>query len=1312
MPPNKKKIPKAAAKKKEPKLVPDVENAEPDLHASAQDAEVNLDSSAVPILDSSACASPDHNSARNTQQYDLANDLEEVAVVLPVETGTDAHDIPQPEEKPADDIVSESTRSSPVKEAEGSSRLLSQTQRRVTQLVRFEHVDENADSVDNIIKTSTMVTHVRTEEHTINELLRDVCVKPYGVLGLQQTWDGHEVKNAERPSPTDIFLDPVGLHLCGGSDFEKTTVSELLHGQTCLDKDGYETRSPPEGATLHQYEKSHSVYMGRVDFRHWKGSKMEATQHLSLMYYAALDEFIKAFGVLPNLSTLRLTPLAGGVLAGPFADDHADMTWAALRAAITSLTGEQTAILRVAEVDMCIFEEEEFRYYMQAFEKVTAFVVTERELVYADAHFRMHSAAFIPHSKTFVTVKEACPVKLLENHIGGEGLFHYFELLSLYMKLCVMAIILTVPYLFGNFSGDSMEAIMLMAGGFTTRGTLANMGTLEDNRRVWEIDLRLCTLIVSSLDACGALFIYLVNWWLKKMFIPQMKAGHRRSEAFAIYVDNLPRRLKDDDQKQYEHNLRRHFENLLRASIPVDGPGTVERKLKVVRVGDNGEQELGPRRRGLLCCPRRNTGRDEKGRHVGVLNGIEEGVAEIQWRRLLGEEKPRPPQDHDPSLLLDHVQLKALEELGSAYSERDPKLPVIQQVCLIRDYNQKLAKTMEEFRNLTVKREHEKDAVKRRKLEKKLTTIELAENDEQRDVIGAFITFTYRKDRDFIMNEFRLSRTFFRFLQNPRMMFDGCHFRVSEAPRPSDIFWDNLDFPPRERFKRKGVRLLTCLLLLLACVAFVGMAQAEGRKALKNVQEACMVHGMNSTKCKCVQIGILNVYNDQPPGAHAMCKETLDDQMYARGLKTGAVALASVVNSVMNQIIYMMGYYWKPTSLTALNDSIFDMTALLQIINPVTIIVAVSLKVGLPPLPGIFAEYFPFGNGDYHGLEQRWYVDVGDALLISFLINCISIPLGGLLQPLMQCIEIKLCKRRKRTRTELLELFTPSEFQYATRSAQTASVVFQCTVLAAALPALWIALFVYLALSYWIDSYVLLHYSRKPPDYDCHIARENSDLVRWAVLGHTVFGILVFGHSEVAWSYGFSFTSWTLSSDTDVLGLERVSTWPQVVVGVIIMLHLLFTVIRFLLRVFFSPTMVTLAHMLRNWRKKRTIPWCIAIVGRFLGCIRALMLDMIAALVGARFVLRKGEDDVTVSPFPELLKKGIVQRYDISEHPNYSFLKGNKINDSTAERAKVIKHKVKRMALLKIKAAALIHAERMKKGSARLAQGDVVLDTE
>lgn len=91
--------------------------------------------------------------------------------------------------------------------------------------------------------------------------------------------------------------------------------------------------------------------------------------------------------------------------------------------------------------------------------------------------------------------------------------------------------------------------------------------------------------------------------------------------------------------------------------------------------------------------------------------------------------------------------------------------------------------------------------------------------DDERPIVRAFAILKTIQFKEKLEFEYRYNQySIFRCCEPERLRFKGAKINVLQAPEPSDLFWENLDFPYWQRVARKVVVMLVTLILLLVCI--------------------------------------------------------------------------------------------------------------------------------------------------------------------------------------------------------------------------------------------------------------------------------------------------------------------------------------------------------------------------------------------------------------------------------------------------------------------------------------------------------------
>uniref|UniRef100_A0A7S3B3J4 Macro domain-containing protein n=1 Tax=Haptolina ericina TaxID=156174 RepID=A0A7S3B3J4_9EUKA len=220
---------------------------------------------------------------------------------------------------------------------------------------------------------------------SVSALFENVVLKPFGVLGTQLTLAHGVVQQAPPPMSSEAFIDPAGLHYiqahgpAGAGGASGAIYSHIgISGDASfpqLVRDGVQAAGD---ACLHAYSvggvEHYVIHTVGPDLRVGDPTWKQAVRVLSRAYYNVLSEFhrerAKRDASAPQLTTLRLLPISGGIFAGAYQDQIAPLTMAALANGYRMLgAAEQKQLLGEAiQLHLCIFLEKE----MSAFEAALA----------------------------------------------------------------------------------------------------------------------------------------------------------------------------------------------------------------------------------------------------------------------------------------------------------------------------------------------------------------------------------------------------------------------------------------------------------------------------------------------------------------------------------------------------------------------------------------------------------------------------------------------------------------------------------------------------------------------------------------------------------------------------------------------------------------------------------------------------------------------------------------------------------------------------------------------------------------------------
>ena len=200
-----------------------------------------------------------------------------------------------------------------------------------------------------------------------------LAVRPFGVLGSRLMADGAVKKVAAGPAPGLPIVDPAGLHHirngpggaggAAGQIYRWLGISEDVEFPAPV----REAIQAPLQAKMHFYGLKACLHVAGPNFGNRTACSREAAiAELTEAYSAMLREFGRS-----RMGGLRMLPISGGIFAGPFAPELPVLTRIALRGAFDALPRDLQHAVSVARLDMCIFMEDDYDAYVEAFEDET-----------------------------------------------------------------------------------------------------------------------------------------------------------------------------------------------------------------------------------------------------------------------------------------------------------------------------------------------------------------------------------------------------------------------------------------------------------------------------------------------------------------------------------------------------------------------------------------------------------------------------------------------------------------------------------------------------------------------------------------------------------------------------------------------------------------------------------------------------------------------------------------------------------------------------------------------------------------------------
>lgn len=184
-------------------------------------------------------------------------------------------------------------------------------------------------------------------------------------------------------------------------------------------------------------------------------------------------------------------------------------------------------------------------------------------------------------------------------------------------------------------------------------------------------------------------------------------------------------------------------------------------------------------------------------------------------------------------------------------------------------------------------------------------------------------------------------------------------------------------------------------------------------------------------------------------------------------------------------------------------------------------------------------DWFPFirllkiGQGDFEDFRPTWFTAVGASICITVGTCIVSLPVPTLLVAfIVNPIVIRISSVGLLTQETLNSVYQLPEWHLSLKLAQCLTVIFVVIMYAGGMPALYLVGFIYCIVTYWVEKWVLLKGSSKPPKYSHRPIARGLYLIPVAVFFHVVLTLWMYGNQNLFPSeWSMIIASWEATVD-------------------------------------------------------------------------------------------------------------------------------------------------------------------------------------
>mmetsp|Transcript_6817 Transcript_6817/g.14782 ORF Transcript_6817/g.14782 Transcript_6817/m.14782 type:complete len:695 (-) Transcript_6817:1682-3766(-) len=440
----------------------------------------------------------------------------------------------------------------------------------------------------------------------------------------------------------------------------------------------------------------------------------------------------------------------------------------------------------------------------------------------------------------------------------------------------------------------------------------------------------------------------------------------------------------------------------------------------------------------------------------------------------------------------------------------------------------------------TMKKENRGQRKRLKKLmrEREDLTLLVRQKDEKRSrvvsqdqkAIQAFVTF--ETEAGFVAAMTKYSLSWFRtaWCCYPEMLkFKGAKLIIEQAPEPSTIIWENLEYSSKGRFFRKCLTTSVAFLAILFSVLLTFLARDFQSKVIVNASMPCpagffeqdqayqlelVTNNLDLSHCYCSTLGATEQWNIN------QCHDHLVTTGKATATSYGAGFIVVFMNTSFTWLMDHAGAFEKHQSLDHMETSNMVRVFLLKFINTGCLVLLYGQK-WLQNLVGISFD-------DATDFNVEWYATGGTSLMIVMFMNVFAPHGGSFVKYLRQRAKIRRLERNLTedketkdsqkvwyTQEELNDFYRGPSFRLHYRYSQVLVTIYVCWMYAISMPLMPLFGAVSCYVSYWVDKFLFCNFYRTPPMYSDDMGKRCTTLLGYLIFLHLGMSLWIMGGEEI-----------------------------------------------------------------------------------------------------------------------------------------------------------------------------------------------------
>ena len=420
-------------------------------------------------------------------------------------------------------------------------------------------------------------------------------------------------------------------------------------------------------------------------------------------------------------------------------------------------------------------------------------------------------------------------------------------------------------------------------------------------------------------------------------------------------------------------------------------------------------------------------------------------------------------------------------------------------------------------------------------------TASVCQKDEKRSKIAtgnqraiqAFVTFETEMGLIKAMSTFSLSWIKRNCCCYPtRLLFKGSRLDIDQAPQPSTILWENLEYTSGQQIVRKCFTTSVALMAILFSVYITFLARDYKIKVLQEASRPCpsgffeqdpahqikvVEQDLDLSHCYCRTLSTFDQWSIN------QCHEHILSSLQATATSYAAGFIVVFTNIFFTLLMDRAGRFEKHHSLDEMEASNMVRVFLLKFVNTGCIVLLYRQR-WLQRLVGV--QFSDASDLNTFGVE--WYATGGMSLITVMLLNIFAPHVGSFMAYFRHRAKIRRLEKKLTddmetsdshkvwySQEDLNDFYRGPEFRLNYRYSQVLVTMFVCWMYAISMPLMPVLGAISCYISYWVDKFLFCNFYKAPPMYSDAMGKKSTMLVGFLVLLHILMSMWMLGSEEI-----------------------------------------------------------------------------------------------------------------------------------------------------------------------------------------------------